>query len=177
MLDRRQLITRGSWITVEEHCVQFPDGRVIEDWTWVVAPSYVTVIALTPERHIVCFRQFKYALEGQVLAPVAGYLASGEDPLAGAKRELAEEAGMAAEQWTSLGRYVVDSNRGAGIAHLFLATTTVPSAHPASDDLEEQQLVLLPLDEFKQEVLAGAFGSLSWTAAGALALLHLEETR
>lgn len=174
-LDRRQLITRGNWITVEEHRVQFPDGRVIEDWTWVVVPSYVTVVALTTDRHVVCFRQLKYALEGRVLALIAGYLEPGEDPLAGAKRELAEEAGMAADEWTSLGRYVVDSNRGVGVAHLFLATNATTVSHAASDDLEEQELVLLPVNEFKDEVLAGAFGSLSWGAAGALALLHLGE--
>jgi ADP-ribose pyrophosphatase len=160
---------------VEHHRVQFPSGQIVDDWSWIVTPSYATVIAITTSQEVVCFRQVKYALEGVVLAPVAGYINEPEQPLDTAKRELAEEAGYESTSWKSLGSYVVDSNRGVAIAHLFLATEATAVSQPASDDLEEQELVLLSIDAFKRAVLHGEFGALSWAAAASLALLHLDD--
>ena len=178
-LDRTEILKSGDWLSVEKHRVQFPNGQIIDDWSWIVTPSYATVIAVTTANEVVCFRQSKYALDGVVLAPVAGYINGTEEPLDTAKRELAEEAGLQSDTWKGLGSYVVDSNRGVAVAHLFLATEAIPVTQPPppSDDLEEQELVLLSLDAFRQAIVDAKFGALSWTAAGALALLHLEATR
>ena len=32
---RRTLLDLSPWLSVEEHVVELPDGRVIEDWPWV----------------------------------------------------------------------------------------------------------------------------------------------
>ena len=118
---RRTLLERSPWLTVESHAVELPDGEVIEDWPWIVGREFVNVFAETKEGSFLVFRQVKYAVEGTSLAPVGGYLDDGEEPLAAARRELLEETGHAAADWTPLGRYVVDGNRGAGVGHLYLA--------------------------------------------------------
>ena len=113
---RRTLLDLHPWLSVERHVVELPDGRVIEDWPWVVGREYVNVLAVNEDGLFLLFRQTKYAVEGTTLAPVGGYLEEGEDPLVAARRELLEETGHEAPDWRPLGRYVVDGNRGAGVS-------------------------------------------------------------
>jgi len=177
-LSRNPVLHRGKFLTVEDHRVELPDGRVIADWPWLVMPDYVNVIAETVGGKILCFRQIKYAVGGDVtLAPVGGYVEIGEPPEAAARRELREETGYEAELWIPLGRFVADGNRGGGVANLFLARGAKESGVPAdSDDLEEQELVELTRDELRRALDQGEFKVLAWGANAALALLRLEGT-
>ncbi len=172
-LQRKTILDRGKFLRVEEHVVALPDGTLIPDWPWIITPDYVNVVAVTREGAFLCFRQTKYAVEGATLAVVGGYLEPGEDPLAAAQRELLEETGHQAAQWTALGVYAVDGNRGAGRAHLFLAQDAQPVASIQADDLEEQELLFLSFSEMKTAVLQGEFRVLPWTTAVALALMRL----
>ena len=142
-LSRRQVLDLGKFLRVEVHAVELPDGRVIDDWPWAITPDYVNVVAITHKDEYLLFRQTTYALDGTSLAPVGGYLEPGEEPLAAARRELLEETGYEADEWTSLGDYWVDANRGVARAYFFLARGALPVAEPESDDLEEQVLVHL----------------------------------
>ncbi len=121
---------------------------------------------------MLCFRQVKYAVQGESFAPVGGYIEPGEDPLVAARRELLEETGFTASEWISLGHYAVDANRGAGVGYFFLARHAVPVATPDADDLEEQELFLLNRSEVTAALRNGDFKVLSWAAMVALALLH-----
>src|SRR5574340_254833 len=95
-LERRTMLERGKWLTVEEHSVKLPDGQIIPDWPWIITPDFVNVVAVTREGLFVLFRQTKYALDGLSLAPVGGYIEPGEQPLGAAQRELLEETGYEA---------------------------------------------------------------------------------
>ena len=170
---RRTVLDRSPWLSVESHVVELPDGRVIEDWPWLVGREFVNVLAVTEAEELLVFRQVKYAVDGTSLAPVGGYLDDGEDPLAAARREVLEETGYEAEEWMSLGRYVVDGNRGAGVGHLFLARGARKVAEPDADDLEEQELLMLGRAEVEAALLAGEFRVMSWATVVALALLAL----
>lgn len=173
-LTRETVLERGRFLTVEDHTVELPDGRVIRQWPWIITPDYANVAAVTEEGKFLCFRQVKYSIDGPSLAPVGGYLEPGEDPLAGAKRELLEETGFEAPEWIDLGRYAVDGNRGAGVGHLFLARNARRVAEPAADDLEEQQLLFLTRAEVEAALDAGEFRLLGWVTVMALALRHLD---
>ena len=174
MRSRRTILDRSPWITVEEHVVELPDGTVVEDWPWLVGREFVNVVAVTADGRFVLLRQVKYAVDGISLAPVGGYLDDGEDPMTAARRELIEETGYDSDDWLSLGRYVVDGNRGAGVGHLFLARGARKVADPDADDLEEQELLTLSRDEVEQALLAGEFKVMSWTTAAALALVGMD---
>lgn len=173
-VSKTPILKFGKFLTVENHVVELPDGRVIEDWPWLVTPDFVNVVAITPEGRFVVFQQVKYGLQGDTLAVVGGFIEPDEDPLAAAQRELLEETGYEAGQWTSLGQYRVDPNRGAGTGFLFMAQAARAVALPVVDDLEEQHLLTLSLAEVEEALLAGMFKSMAWTTNLALALLHLK---
>lgn len=174
-LSRQTVLEYSEFLTVESHTVELPDGQVISDWPWLVTPDYINVVAVTEIGEFICFRQTKYGVEGTSLAPVGGYLEADEDPLDTAKRELLEETGYESHSWLSLGSYTVDGNRGAGIAHLFLARDARRVAEPISDDLEEQQLLHLSRSEVEAALAAGEFKVLAWATIVALALLQMKD--
>ncbi|HLP16728.1 MAG TPA: NUDIX hydrolase [Bacteroidota bacterium] len=176
-LKRSLILDHSKWLSVEDHTVQLPDGKRIENWPWVNSPDYVNVVPIDENNNILCFRQVKYAVEGVSLAPVGGYLDEGETPLVCAKRELKEEMGCEASEWVDLGSFPVDGNHGCGMANLFLAKGVRKLYDTIADDLEEQELVTLSISEVRQALLAGEFKVLSWSTAVAFALLALEEQR
>ncbi|HRX05421.1 MAG TPA: NUDIX hydrolase [Anaerolineae bacterium] len=172
-LARRTILNHSKYLSVEEHEVLLPDGRIIPDWPWIVTPDYANVVAVTEAGQFLVFRQNKYAVDGTSLAPVGGYLEPGEDPFAAAQRELLEETGFTANEWIDLGHYVVGGNRGIATGYLYLALDAVPVTAPDADDLEEMELLLLGRDEVDAALRAGDFKVMSWATAMALALLRV----
>ncbi len=171
-LSRETILNHSSYLLVENHAVELPDGKVIDDWPWIITPDYVNIAAVTEKGEYLCFRQTKYSVEGITLAPVGGYLEPGEDSLTAAQRELLEETGYVAGDWIHLGDYIVDGNRGAGIAHLFLAREARQVSESNSDDLEEQELQRLSRSEVEAALSAGKFKVLGWATVIALALRY-----
>jgi ADP-ribose pyrophosphatase len=172
-LSRRTLLQHSKYLTVESHTVELPDGRIITDWPWLILPDYVNVVAVAEDGKLLCFRQTKYCVDGTSLAVVGGYLEPGEEPLAAAQRELREETGYTAREWTSLGHFHVDANRGAGQGHFFLAQGAAWAGQVASDDLEEQELLLLTRPEVEAALSNQEFKTMPWALAVSLALLRL----
>lgn len=173
-IERRTILDHSVFLRVEEHVVQLPNGRIINDWPWVITPDFVNVVAVREDGRFLMFRQTKYSVQGTSLAPVGGYLEPDEDPLIAAQRELLEETGYAAPAWHLLGMYPVDGNRGAGTAHFFLAQQAKLVAPIDADDLEEQELLLMSRAELEAALLAHEVRLLPWIAAITLALRQLD---
>jgi len=170
---RYTVLEHNKFLSIENHIVELPDGKIIDDWAWVISPDFVNIIAVTDDDKVLCFRQYKYAVEGLTLAPIGGHLEKGEDPLIGAKRELLEETGYEAEEWRDLGNFRLMANRGGGMGYSFLALGAHKVTIPNSDDLEDQEMLLLDFDELEQALIQGEFKVFSWAATVALALLHI----
>ena len=173
-LSRNTILNHSKYLTVENHTVELPDGKIISDWPWVITPDYVNVLAITEKGEFLCFRQTKYSVDGVALAPVGGYLEPGEEPLEAAKRELLEETGYRSPNWLDLGGYNIDANRGVGRAYLFLAREARKVSEANADDLEEQKLVLLSRPEIEKSLNTGEFKVLPWATVVALGLRHLD---
>jgi ADP-ribose pyrophosphatase len=172
-VSRKTILNFSKFLTVESHTVKLPDGEIIPDWAWLIISSAAIVLALTDNDKFLCFRQTKYAIEGTSLAPVGGMLEPDETPIDAANRELLEEMGYEASEWVNLGSYILDPNRGIATMHLFLALNAKRVAEPDSDDLEDQELLLLSRDELENALQAGEFKVLAWSAVVAMSLNHL----
>ncbi len=173
-VSKKTILRHSKFLTVESHTVKLPDGQIIPDWAWLIIPNAVIVLPVTPDHKFLCFRQTKYAVDGTVLAPVGGMLEPGETPLEAAKRELLEEMGCEASEWINLGGHILDPNRGIATMHLFLALDTKQVAQPNSDDLEDQELLLLSRKELESALWTGEFKILAWSAVVAMSLQYLD---
>lgn len=174
---KREVLKQGKFLRVEYHHLELPNGIEIDDWSWVITPDFANVVVVDEAGDFIVFKQGKYGYEGDSLAPVGGYIEAGEDPLAAAKRELMEEMGYAAPEWHFLGKWVVDSNRGAGTAYAYLALGAKKVQERDADDLEEQTLLKISRAELEEALFNGGVKVLPWQNNFLAALLLMDRKR
>jgi len=81
--------------------VRLFDGHVV--WReYVLHPGAVMVLAFVDERTVLLERQFRYPKGRHFIELPAGRLEPGEEPLATARRELIEECGYEASEWSAI---------------------------------------------------------------------------
>ena len=166
----REVVLEHPFLSVYMEQVRLPDGRVIEDWPIVDARDYVMVVARNPTGEMLILEGYKHGLGRISWQVVGGYIEVGEEPLETAKRELLEEAGYTSDDWEHLGTFVVDANRRASWAHIFLACNVRPATKPESDDLELTEMRWVSTQEAASALSEGRVGIISSAVAIALAL-------
>ncbi|MFP4501672.1 MAG: NUDIX domain-containing protein [Candidatus Hydrogenedentota bacterium] len=97
-----RVVYENPWITVREDQVIRPDGHPGIYGVVQTRPA-TGVMALTATNAIYLVGQYRYTLETYSWEIVEGGGDPGEEPLAAAKRELREEAGLVADHWAPLG--------------------------------------------------------------------------
>jgi 8-oxo-dGTP pyrophosphatase MutT (NUDIX family) len=113
-------VYRNPWLTVTEYAVIRPDGQ--PGIYGVVDPGdNVTIVALEEDERVWLAREFLYPLQVAEWFLPTGAVERREDPLAAAQRELAEETGLRADEWTKLGDYPLSPGISSQIGHIFLA--------------------------------------------------------
>ena len=92
----------GRVIRVDLDTVRFPDGStgVLEMIRHPGASAVVPFLddPASPDPRVLLIHQYRHAADGALWEIPAGTLSPGEAPLACARRELAEEAGMEAKE-------------------------------------------------------------------------------
>ena len=92
----------GKLLRVHRDRVRLPDGKeTLREY--IRHPGAVAIVALFDDGRVLLERQFRYALRREFIEIPAGKLDAGEAHLETAKRELLEETGYVASEWTRLG--------------------------------------------------------------------------
>jgi len=99
--------------------VRWPDGTEA-DYRTIESPDSVFVVPYLESGDTVLVRQWRHSWASTAWEVPAGTLEPGEDPLPCAQRELGEEAGLMASDWTWLG-ITRGSALVTGRQHLYLA--------------------------------------------------------
>ncbi|HEU5476043.1 MAG TPA: NUDIX hydrolase [Actinophytocola sp.] len=117
----------------------------------------VAVVAVDERDNVVLIHQYRHPLGRRIWELPAGLIDhTGEDPLATARRELAEEVGLAAEHWAVLVDVAVSPGFTDEATRVYLATGLSAVDREVMGE-EEADLVdrWVPLDEAVRMTLAG----------------------
>jgi ADP-ribose pyrophosphatase len=117
-------------------------------------PGGAAVVALDAHNRVCVLRQYRHAAGGYIYELPAGKLEPDEPPAETIRRELAEEAGMSAAHWQSLGTYFSSPGVFTEVIHLYLATGLEPvAARPEADEVFE--IEWWPLDKAMERARSG----------------------
>lgn len=139
----RRPVFRGKIIDVAVERVRLPNGRHVE-LEVVRHPGGAAAVAIDERRRVCLLRQFRHVAGGWLWELPAGKLDPGEGAAATAERELAEEAGLVAATWDSLGMLHSSPGVFAEVIHLFLARglSEVDLGHGADEVIEVHWIAL-----------------------------------
>jgi 8-oxo-dGTP pyrophosphatase MutT (NUDIX family) len=146
-----EIVYEGKIASIRHDRFRYRDGSTAEREI-VAHPGAVAIVAHDGEQ-LFLVRQPREAVGEEALLELpAGKLdVAGEAPLDCAKRELAEEVGVEADQWRELKRIYTSPGFAEEVVHIFLATgLREVGAKPDTD--ERLELVRLPLDELDRAI-------------------------
>jgi 8-oxo-dGTP pyrophosphatase MutT (NUDIX family) len=152
MTDSTRRIYTGRVVTLDVADVRLPNGHVAT-LEIVGHPGGAAVVALNEAMEVCLLHQYRHVAGGWLWEVPAGKL-DGKTPDETARAELAEEAGMLAGDWQSLGHIVSSPGVFREVVHLYLARALTPV--PAAPEREEVfEVTWVPLAEAVRRALDG----------------------
>ena len=98
---KSERIFEGNFLKLSRDTVALPNGKEATR-EYVVHPGAAVMMPVLENGNVIMVRQWRHPLKREFLEFPAGKIDTGEEPLATAKRELIEECGYLAAQWTHL---------------------------------------------------------------------------
>lgn len=150
----------GKVWSIRSDEVEFTDQIAVRDIQ--VHPGAVAIVALNHHGEIYLIRQYRHPVASYLFETPAGLLDKpDEDPLAAAKRELMEEAGLIAADWKVLVDLANSPGGSSEILRFYLAReiSSAPGGRLVTGEAEEAELpgAWVPLSRAVELVLAGKF--------------------
>lgn len=143
----------GIFLKMKRDTVSLPDGQhVVREY--LEHPGAVAILAVLDDGRVLLERQYRYPIAQAVIEIPAGKLNAGEDPLLCAQRELQEETGYTAKQWSKIRRIHPVISYSTEFIDIYLAEGLSPG--PARLDEEEfLDVFAAPLEELLNWVEMG----------------------
>ena len=154
------------------------DGKLVDvtlerwgdhDREIVEHPGAVAIVAVDARDNVLLVRQLREPTRKELLELPAGTLDEGEEPLATARRELAEETGFHGGEWRHVASFWTTPGFCRELMHVFVAAGVEEGEQQLEDD-ESIELVRIPVAE-----IASRLGELEDAKTLAGLLLYLRE--
>lgn len=138
-------IYRGRIVNLRKETVSLPNGATTT-LELMEHPGASAIVAV--ERgEVILIRQYRFAASGFLWEIPAGTLDPNEEPDACAKRELREEAGVDASDWTKLGQIFTVPGFCNEVIHVYLAQELSAAAFDRDQDEVITEVRRVALDE------------------------------
>jgi len=170
---KKELIFKGRKVSFYVADVKTRSGKVAKREV-VDHPGAVVILPLLDDSSVVLEEHYRFAIDKTLLEAVAGTLDPGEDPGEAAARELLEETGLKAEQWTKLGEFYSSPGVMTELMHVYLARHISRGERHLEED-EELETVEMPLDQALEYAANGRIRDAKTIAALFLAREFIEK--
>ncbi|MCM1355393.1 MAG: NUDIX hydrolase [Staphylococcus sp.] len=146
-LVKSEYLHRRPWLTVRRDEVRLPNGKVHDEYYVLEYPTWINVIALTPEGNFVMVKQYRHGLGIVATELCAGVAEEGEEPIEAARRELLEETGFGGGEWEL--NTVLSANPGSqnNLSYSFIARGVEKISDQHLDETEDIKVEILTEDE------------------------------
>ncbi len=150
-IESSKVIYHDPWVELIKDEVIRPDGKP-GTYCVVNIKAGVSVLAMDADENVYLTEEFHYAIRKDSIETVSGGIDSGESPLQAAKRELKEELGIVADQWTAVGTVDPFTSSLYSPTELFLAQG-LTFGEPSPEGTELITLKKFPFHEALQMVM------------------------
>lgn len=134
LIETREVF-RGRQFVIAADKVVLPNGNQAE-YGVIRHPGSTAIVPIMDDGSILMTLQYRYPVGEYLLEIPAGTMEAGESALECAKRELEEETGFAAKEFTELASVYICPAYSDEKAHIFLARDLRPStARPDEDEI------------------------------------------
>lgn len=150
------LVYEGAVWNVRDDRVRYGDGEIRRQY--VAHTGAVAILALDDQGRVLLIQQYRHPIRHRDWELPAGLLdMPGEEPLAAAQRELAEEADLVAAHWEPLVSSWTTPGGNDEVIHVFLASgvSAANEAHARVDEEADIRVEWVPLDAAVAAVLDG----------------------
>lgn len=151
-----RVVYDNPWISVSEHQATAPTGAAALYGLVSFKNLALAVLPIDEQGRVVLVGQHRFPFGDYSWEIPEGGGPRGEEPLDGARRELVEEAGLAAAEWREILRMQLSNSVTDELAVGFLATGLSPTGGAAhADDTEDFALARVPFREALDAAMAG----------------------
>jgi len=168
---RSNPVFQGRIVAVSTETLKYANGREYE-LDFIRHPGAAAVVALDDANRLCVVRQYRHGVADFMWEIPAGKLDPGEAPKVCAIRELKEETGVSARDWTPMGLYVPAAGIFTEVIHLYLARGLDVGA-AAPDEDEDLEVRWLPIEEAVAKLQSGEWNDGKTAMALLRAQYHL----
>jgi 8-oxo-dGTP pyrophosphatase MutT (NUDIX family) len=168
-----KLVYDNRWLSLTEHQVINPGGGE-GIYGEVHFKNYaIGIVALDGDDNLYLVGQYRFPLKQYSWELPEGGGPLGDDPLASAKRELLEETGLVAKEWTEILKMHLSNSVSDELAIIYLAKDFT-QLEPEPEETEQLQVKKIPFEEAYLMVISGKMTD-SMTVAAILRMKLLRE--
>lgn len=150
---RSRKLYQGKHFSFNLDDLTLPDDQRVTHAT-VRHPGSAAIVPIDAENNVVMIRQYRHSVKAMMLEVPAGTMDPDENSLACARRELAEETGIVAQEFIDLGPTHILPSYSDELIHIFLARYLSETEQSLDSD-EFIEVVRYPIETVLQKIDEG----------------------
>lgn len=164
----RSTVYRTPYLEVFEDTVRLPNGHVVNDYSVIGLRDGVVIVATDNDDRLITIKEYKYAINKQIVGLPAGGIEDGDTPEKTAEKELLEETGYGgADNITTVAAYHEYPSKlthTTYVVRMEHVKRVAKAAHEATESIAD--IACMPISEVSSKTFSTAVNVAALAACG-----------